>query len=104
MAIHAAGIPAKPSSLTVEQIRALAYAGIAQLGLAQVRHLNAETRAANISYCDKTRSDPSADACDETATIRRIWGSGRREQTAVNLGYRLQTALMRGKVDDMTDP
>ncbi|MEO3776312.1 hypothetical protein ABGB16_05550 [Micromonospora sp. B11E3] len=98
VAIHAAGIPAKAASLTAEQIKALAVAGITRLGLAEIYRLDAESRQANGAYCDKTRYDDSADVRAEVATIRRIWGSGKQEQTAANLAYRLSRAIARGQV------
>lgn len=98
VAIHAAGIPAKAHALTADQLKALAVAGIARLGLAGVYRLDAESRAANVAYCDKTRYDRSADVRAELATTRRIWGSDRNEQTAVNLACRLLAAIRRGEV------
>ncbi|WDZ82410.1 hypothetical protein [Micromonospora cathayae] len=93
VAISAAGIPANPNELTVDQLKALATAGIIRLGLAEIHRRHEESRAANTSYCAKTRVDASADVSVEVTTIRRIWGSGRREQTAVNLGWRLGHTL-----------
>ncbi|MFU8873424.1 hypothetical protein [Micromonospora sp. SL4-19] len=88
VAVHAAGIPAKANSLTADEIKSLAVAGIARLGLAEIYRLNEQWRAANTADCDTTYH----------AEIRRLWGSGKREQTAVTLGYRLECAIARGQV------
>lgn len=88
IAIHAAGIPAQANSLTVEQIKALAVAGIARLGLAEIYRINEQWRAANTVDC----------AATYRAEIRRLWGSGKREDAAVSLGYRLERAIARGQV------
>ncbi|MEV4202263.1 hypothetical protein [Micromonospora globbae] len=88
IAIHAAGIPAKANSLTVDQIKALAVAGIARLGLTEIYRINEQWRAANTVDCDTTYH----------GEIRRLWGSHKREETAVTLGYRLECAIKRGEV------
>ncbi|GAB3819398.1 hypothetical protein [Micromonospora zhanjiangensis] len=93
VAIHAAGIPARPNALTVSQIKALALAGIARLGLAEIRRVHEESRRSNLSYCEKTRRDAGADVDAEVATTRRIWGSFRKEQMATNLAYRLSRTI-----------
>ncbi|WP_328414276.1 hypothetical protein OG470_19630 [Micromonospora sp. NBC_00389] len=88
IAIYAAGIPAKADALTVEQIKALAVAGIAHLGVAEIYRINEQWRTVNRADCDKVYRDG----------IRRLWGSARREDTAVGLGYRLKRAIERGQV------
>ncbi|MFG3687003.1 hypothetical protein [Micromonospora sp. NPDC047740] len=88
IAIHAAGIPATAASLTADQIKALAVDGIAHLGLAEIYRVNEQWRAANTNDCDTTYH----------AEIRRLWGSHKREETAIALGYRLERAIARGEV------
>ena len=89
VAIHAAGIPTNADALSIGEIEALAVTGLCQLGLAEAGRINDESRAANISYCAKTRCDRSAEVHAELAIINRIWGSRKREQQAVDLAYRL---------------
>lgn len=98
VAIHSAGVATRANTLTVAEVRALAIAGIARLGVAEVRRISEEARLANAAYCDKTRHDDFADVSKEEATVRRVWGSRRKEQTAVNLASRLLAAIDRGEV------
>ena len=82
VAIHAAGIPANWRTLSVDQIKSLALAGIAWLGLDEIRRLNRETRALNLQ--------PRTPA--NTKALRRLWTSARLQQTATDLAFRSRSA------------
>jgi hypothetical protein len=98
VAIHASGVSARANALTLAEIKALAIAGIARLGVAEVRRVSEEVRTANAAYCDKSRNDATADVRAEEATVLRVWGSRRREQRAIDLACRLLTAIARGEL------
>jgi hypothetical protein len=98
VAIHASGVSARANALTPAEIKALAIAGIARLGVAEVRRVSEEVRTANAAFCDKTREDAAADVRAEEATVLRVWGSRRKEQTAIDLACRLLTAIARGEL------
>ncbi|WP_341718331.1 hypothetical protein QQG74_00505 [Micromonospora sp. FIMYZ51] len=95
VAIHAAGLPANAAALTVAEIEGMAITGLCQLGLAEARRINDESRKVNTAYCAKTRHNRLVDVRTEIATINRLWGSRKQEQQAVDLAYRLLCSLAR---------
>jgi hypothetical protein len=85
VAIHAAGIPANWRTLSVDQVKDMALAGIARLGLDGIRRLDREARALNL----QPRTPANVQA------RRRIWGSGRMAQTATDLAFEVTSRSPR---------
>ncbi|RIV34524.1 hypothetical protein D2L64_22500 [Micromonospora radicis] len=90
MAIYAADIPVSWRRLSHGQICALAQAGIARLGMAEVFDRDGRTRALNARLVDKYDRGQSTSVEDEA--LRRLWPSKRRAEAARALAFRLVLA------------
>lgn len=85
VAIHAAGIPTKWRTLSVDQITNMALTGLARLGLPEIRAIDCYSRELAL------RSESAA----TRAELRRIWTSHRLHQAATDLAFHLRTHARR---------
>jgi hypothetical protein len=93
VALHLGGLPTHYQHLTTADLIALVRAGIARVGLAEIRRLDTVSRQAVLAAFAHRNVNPTNPGTAEWARVDRVWSSAAAQQRATGAAYTLRNLL-----------